>query len=67
LYINYFQGLGKLSEKFPSIASTCIQCLRDFLVQPSPILSKLNKFHSEKQTPKGLTITGKKENTYFAH
>lgn len=53
------QGLGKLSEKFPSIASTCIQCLRDFLVQPSPILSKLNKFHSEKQTPKVLTITGK--------
>lgn len=54
-----YQGLGKLSEKFPSIANTCIQCLRDFLVQPSQILSKLNKFHSEKQTPKELTITGK--------
>ncbi|VVC31966.1 Hypothetical protein CINCED_3A020388 [Cinara cedri] len=51
------EGLGKLSEKFPSIASTCIQCLRDFLVQPSPILSKLNKFHSEKQTTKVLKIT----------
>ncbi|KAL1453772.1 hypothetical protein WDU94_010085 [Cyamophila willieti] len=37
------EGLGKLAVKFPSIANTSIQCLRDFLVSPSPILSKLHK------------------------
>ncbi|XP_046385278.1 phosphatidylinositol 4-kinase alpha isoform X2 [Ischnura elegans] len=36
------EGLGKLAQKFPNIASTCIYCLRDFLVTPSPILSKLH-------------------------
>lgn len=37
-----FQGLGKLAEKFPSIAGTSISYLRDFLVDPSPILTKLH-------------------------
>jgi phosphatidylinositol 4-kinase A len=35
------EGLGKLAQKFPSIASTSISYLRDFLVDPSPILAKL--------------------------
>lgn len=37
------EGLGKLAAKFPNIASTCIYCLRDFLVTPSPILFKLHR------------------------
>lgn len=35
------EGLGKLAEKFPNIAGTSISYLRDFLVDPSPILTKL--------------------------
>ncbi|CAH1390658.1 unnamed protein product [Nezara viridula] len=46
--IYYIKGLGKLAEKYPNIASTSIQCLRDFLVSPSPILSKLYRLHNEK-------------------
>ncbi|CAB3384659.1 Hypothetical predicted protein [Cloeon dipterum] len=39
------EGLGKLAQRFPSIASTCISSLREFLVTPSPILSKLRLQH----------------------
>jgi len=35
-------GLGNLAEKHPSMAATAISCLRDFLVNPSDILSQLN-------------------------
>lgn len=35
------EGLGKLAKKFPGIAGTSISYLRDFLVDPSPILAKL--------------------------
>lgn len=35
-------GLGKLAQKFPNIAGTSISYLRDFLVDPSPILAKLH-------------------------
>lgn len=35
------EGLGKLAQKFPNIAGTSISYLRDFLVDPSPILAKL--------------------------
>lgn len=41
------EGLGKLAQKFPNIASTSIYYLRDFLVAPSPILLKLYRQHSE--------------------
>lgn len=41
------EGLGKLAQKFPNIASTSIYCLRDFLVTPSPILLKLHKHNTE--------------------
>ncbi|XP_017786237.1 PREDICTED: phosphatidylinositol 4-kinase alpha isoform X2 [Nicrophorus vespilloides] len=37
------EGLGKLAQKFPNIASTSIYCLRDFLITPSPILNKLHR------------------------
>nr|CAH7716979.1 unnamed protein product [Callosobruchus chinensis] len=43
------EGLGKLAQKFPNIASTSIYCLRDFLITPSPILSKLHKQANEKE------------------
>lgn len=45
------EGLGKLAEKFPNIASTSIYCLRDFLVTPSPILLKLHRRQNEKKQP----------------
>ncbi|XP_055848789.1 phosphatidylinositol 4-kinase alpha isoform X1 [Episyrphus balteatus] len=38
------EGLGKLAQKFPNIAGTSISYLRDFLVDPSPILAKLHVF-----------------------
>ncbi|XP_063216675.1 phosphatidylinositol 4-kinase alpha isoform X2 [Bacillus rossius redtenbacheri] len=46
------EGLGKLAQKFPNIASTSIYCLRDFLVTPSPILFKLHRQQSEKEQSK---------------
>lgn len=54
------EGLGKLAQKFPNIASTSIICLRDFLVTPSPILLKLHKHNSDKNTTgrDNLLITG---------
>ncbi|XP_073997967.1 phosphatidylinositol 4-kinase III alpha isoform X1 [Rhodnius prolixus] len=53
------EGLGKLAEKYPSIASTSIQCLRDFLVSPSPILSKLFRLHCEKNNiPHDVQVGG---------
>lgn len=35
-------GLGNLADKHPIMAPTAIQCLRDFLVNPSDILSHLH-------------------------
>jgi hypothetical protein len=60
-YGYYFelQGLGKLAEKFPNIASTSIYCLRDFLVTPSRILLTLRQQcgNADKDLQK-LKITG---------
>lgn len=55
------EGLGKLAKKFPNIASTCIYCLRDFLVMPSPILSKLHRqsLDMKKTTKDTLLVAGK--------
>lgn len=49
------EGLGKLADKFPNIASTSIYCLRDFLVTPSPILLKLHKRQNDKQSHRVLS------------
>lgn len=51
------EGLGKLAQKFPNISSTSIYCLRDFLIAPSPILSKLHKQANEKSSKENLKIT----------
>lgn len=42
LLIVCLEGLGKLAQKFPNIAGTSISYLRDFLIDPSPILTKLH-------------------------
>lgn len=53
------EGLGKLAQKFPHIASTSIYCLRDFLITPSPILFKLHRQAVESNTNKeNLKISG---------
>ncbi|BET02066.1 Phosphatidylinositol 4-kinase [Nesidiocoris tenuis] len=52
------EGLGKLAEKYPNIASTSIHCLRDFLVSPSPILSKLYRLHCEKSLNHDAQVAG---------
>lgn len=46
------EGFGKLAEKFPNIAQTSISTLRDFLVNSSPILTKLHyqNSHSASRT-----------------
>lgn len=53
-------GLGELSQRFPSISDVCIASLRDFLVTPSPILSKLHRQQFESQSrsaPLSITIS----------
>ncbi|KAH7968284.1 hypothetical protein HPB52_007323 [Rhipicephalus sanguineus] len=44
------EGFGKLAEKFPNIAQTSISTLRDFLVNSSPILTKLHYQNSASRT-----------------
>ena len=39
------QGLGTLGEKFPSVANATISSLRDFLMNPSRVLVKLQKHY----------------------
>ncbi|XP_049766862.1 phosphatidylinositol 4-kinase alpha isoform X1 [Schistocerca cancellata] len=56
------EGLGKLAQKFPNIASTSIYCLRDFLVTPSPILFKLHRHYADsKDTKPKITVQGKEQ------
>lgn len=52
------QGLGKLAEKFPNIAGTSISYLRDFLVDPSPILAKLYSQAQQKKDKEPFKIVG---------
>ncbi|XP_055694049.1 phosphatidylinositol 4-kinase alpha [Lutzomyia longipalpis] len=43
------EGLGKLAQKCPNIAGTSVSYLRDFLVNPSPILANLYAFTCAQQ------------------
>ncbi|KAJ8312892.1 hypothetical protein KUTeg_010265 [Tegillarca granosa] len=38
------EAIGKLAVKFPNLSPSMCTSLREFLVTPSPILSKLNKY-----------------------
>jgi hypothetical protein len=54
LLITCLQALGKLSERFPSIAvTTVVPALRDFLLTPSPILVKLAQAYKDVVTESG--------------
>jgi phosphatidylinositol 4-kinase len=48
-------GLGKLSEKHPMMATTAVACLRDFLINPSDILTQL---YSSSQKNQGFNKPG---------
>jgi len=54
------QGLGKLAEKFPNIATNSIYSLRDFLVTPSRILLTLRQqcVYADRDAMQRLKITG---------
>jgi len=43
---SFSQTLGRMAEKFPILAQSIVHALRDFLVNPSPILNKLNRYAS---------------------
>ncbi|CAH1801953.1 unnamed protein product [Owenia fusiformis] len=53
------QTLGKLAEKFPHLANSVVSSLREFLINPSPILNKLNKYSCVEKTSKfgALSVT----------
>ncbi|XP_041348000.1 phosphatidylinositol 4-kinase alpha-like [Gigantopelta aegis] len=51
------EAVGKLAVKFPSLAPSMVSSLRDFLVSPSPILSKLNKYASADAVSGNIKIT----------
>lgn len=53
------EGLGKLAQKFPNIASMSIYYLRDFLIAPSPILFKLHRQANDKGLKENLKVIGK--------
>lgn len=40
----WFKVIAIAAEKFPILVTSLVEPLRDFLVKPSPILSKLNKY-----------------------
>lgn len=59
LLIVCLEGLGKLAQKFPNIAGTSISYLRDFLIDPSPILTKLHfqaQAHQKKENETSPTF-----------
>ncbi|KAG1666136.1 Phosphatidylinositol 4-kinase alpha [Nymphon striatum] len=51
------EGLGKLAEKYSNIAHLSISSLREFLVVPSPILLRLQRFQSDHDSPQTTLLT----------
>ncbi|CAL1289574.1 unnamed protein product [Larinioides sclopetarius] len=63
------EGLGQLAEKFPSIAHSCIDALRDFLVNPSPILLRLNRQstdHHVRSANLSIMVTSESPSTTYS-
>ncbi|XP_054723251.1 LOW QUALITY PROTEIN: phosphatidylinositol 4-kinase alpha-like, partial [Uloborus diversus] len=63
------EGLGQLAEKFPSISHSCIDALRDFLVNPSPILLRLNRQtmdHSVRSGNLSIMVTSENPSTVYS-
>ncbi|KFM76895.1 Phosphatidylinositol 4-kinase alpha, partial [Stegodyphus mimosarum] len=63
------EGLGQLAEKFPSIAHSCIDALRDFLVNPSPILLRLNRQSMDHHIRSGnlsIMVTSESPSTVYS-
>ncbi|KAG8200239.1 hypothetical protein JTE90_025015 [Oedothorax gibbosus] len=64
------EGLGELAEKFPSIAHSCIDALRDFLVNPSPILLRLNRQSTDpsgiRSANLSIMVTSESPSTVYA-
>ncbi|GFO06729.1 phosphatidylinositol 4-kinase alpha-like, partial [Plakobranchus ocellatus] len=59
LLLASLEALGKMAVKFPTLSNAMVASLRDFLVSPSPILSKLNKYSiSEGPFPSGEGSSG---------
>lgn len=58
VFLACLNGIGYLVQKFPVIAVSCISVLREFLINPSPILLKLfNQRQNEPATMDALNIT----------
>ncbi|XP_040569252.1 phosphatidylinositol 4-kinase alpha isoform X2 [Lepeophtheirus salmonis] len=57
------EGLGKMSEKFPSLAKQSSDCLREFLTNPSPILTRLYRHNLDytKRLP-NITVSDTESN-----
>ena len=53
------QGLGKLAEKFPLFAKASVDCLREFLTNPSKILTRLHRqhLHDLEKNPPQVMVT----------
>ena len=47
LFLVSLETLGRLAEKFPDLSASVISSLKNFLVNPAPILLKLNKHYAD--------------------
>lgn len=61
------QGLGKLADKFPFYAKSSVDCLREFLTNPSKILTRLHRqhLHDLEKNPPQVLVT--KSDRFVVH